>query len=148
MPGSTTPRREDVAREPAVADHHPLGRAGRARGVDDVGEALAAGGGGEFSGCGPCISSLEHIYLHVYPRRIDVSSDSLPGSRDRSQDEGSCQVRRGFQSRWVADLIREKTAARWPESLIKLVGTWADDDFPSHEEIRAGIGEDLPREPF
>src|SRR3954470_21496140 len=29
------------------------------------------------------------------------------------------------QSRWVADLIREKTAARWPESLVKLVGTWA-----------------------
>jgi hypothetical protein len=52
------------------------------------------------------------------------------------------------QSRWVADLIREKTAARWPESLVKLVGTWADDDFPSHKEIRAGIGEDLPREPF
>jgi len=52
------------------------------------------------------------------------------------------------QSRWVADLIREKTAAKWPESLVKLVGTWDDDDFPSHEEIRAGIGEDLPREPF
>jgi hypothetical protein len=52
------------------------------------------------------------------------------------------------QRRWVADLIREKTAARWPESLVKLVGTWAGDDFPSQEEIRAGIGEDLPREPF
>jgi len=34
------------------------------------------------------------------------------------------------QSRWVADLIREKRAPRWPESLVKLVGTWADDDFP------------------
>lgn len=52
------------------------------------------------------------------------------------------------QSRWVADLIREKTATRWPESLIKLVGTWADDDFPSLEEIRAGGGEDVPRETF
>jgi hypothetical protein len=50
-------------------------------------------------------------------------------------------------SRWVADLIREKTAAQWPESLVKLVGTWADDDFSAHEEIRAEIGEDLPREP-
>jgi hypothetical protein len=39
-------------------------------------------------------------------------------------------------------------APEWPDSLVKLVGSWADDDFPSHEEIRAGIGEDLPREPF
>jgi hypothetical protein len=42
------------------------------------------------------------------------------------------------QSRWVADLIREKTMTQWPESLVKLVGSWADDDFPSLEEIRAG----------
>jgi hypothetical protein len=52
------------------------------------------------------------------------------------------------QSRWVADLIREKTADRWPESLVRLVGTWSDDDFPSHEEIRAGLRVDLPRESF
>ncbi|HKH45980.1 MAG TPA: CopG family transcriptional regulator [Thermoanaerobaculia bacterium] len=52
------------------------------------------------------------------------------------------------QSRWVADLIREKTATQWPESLVKLAGTWSDDDFPSLEEIREGIGEDAPRETF
>jgi hypothetical protein len=52
------------------------------------------------------------------------------------------------QSRWVSDLIREKTAAQWPESLVKLLGSWDDDDFPSIEEIRAGIGEDAPRETF
>jgi hypothetical protein len=51
------------------------------------------------------------------------------------------------QSRWVADLIREKTAAQWPDSLVKLVGSWADDDFPSHEEIRAGIGSAFPLSP-
>ena len=50
------------------------------------------------------------------------------------------------QSRWVADLIREKTATRWPESFVKLAGSWSDDDFPSLAEIRAGIGEDVPRE--
>jgi len=44
----------------------------------------------------------------------------------------------------VADLIREKTAARWPESVARLAGAWAD--FPTAEEIRAGLGEDLPRE--
>jgi hypothetical protein len=52
------------------------------------------------------------------------------------------------QSRWVADLIREKTATRWPESLAKLAGSWSEGDFPSLAEIRAGIGEDVPRESF
>lgn len=52
------------------------------------------------------------------------------------------------QSRWVADLIREKTATEWPESIVKLVGAWADEDFPSLEEIRKGTPPDSPRESF
>jgi hypothetical protein len=50
------------------------------------------------------------------------------------------------QSRWVAELIREKTASQWPESIARLCGAWAD--FPTAEEIRTGLGEDAPREPF
>jgi len=50
------------------------------------------------------------------------------------------------QSRWVADLIREKTSTEWPDSIVKLIGTWAD--FPSLEEIRAEAPPDLPRESF
>lgn len=50
------------------------------------------------------------------------------------------------QSRWVAKLIREKTSTEWPDSLVKLIGTWKD--FPTLEEIRAGLPEDLPREPL
>ena len=30
-------------------------------------------------------------------------------------------------SRWVATLIREKTAREWPSSVVNLVGAWADD---------------------
>jgi hypothetical protein len=41
------------------------------------------------------------------------------------------------ESRWVADLIREKTATQWPKSIVKLAGSWSDEDFPSIEEIRA-----------
>jgi hypothetical protein len=48
------------------------------------------------------------------------------------------------QSRWVADVVREKTATRWPESIVRLAGAWAD--FPTAEEIRVGLGEDVPRE--
>lgn len=48
------------------------------------------------------------------------------------------------QSRWVAQLIRRRTANEWPESIRRLAGAWAD--FPTAEEIRAGEGADLPRE--
>jgi len=50
------------------------------------------------------------------------------------------------QSRWVAELIREKTAAEWPESVVRLAGAWPD--FPTAEELRAGLGEDARRERF
>jgi hypothetical protein len=50
------------------------------------------------------------------------------------------------QSRWVAELIRQKTVTEWPESVVRLAGAWAD--FPTAEEIRAGLGNDVPREPL
>jgi predicted transcriptional regulator len=37
-------------------------------------------------------------------------------------------------SRWVAELIREKTAAEWPESVRQLAGAWWD--FPDAETLR------------
>ena len=49
-------------------------------------------------------------------------------------------------SRWVASLIREKTADEWPQSIVDLAGAWPD--MPSLEEIRSGEGEDVPREPL
>ena len=47
-------------------------------------------------------------------------------------------------SRWVATVIRERTATEWPRSVVELRGAWAD--FPKLEEIRRGIGRDAPRE--
>lgn len=49
-------------------------------------------------------------------------------------------------SRWVADLIRERTASEWPESVRGLAGAWAD--FPTAEELRAGLAADVPRKPL
>lgn len=48
------------------------------------------------------------------------------------------------RSRWVARLIREKTASEWPESVRRALGSWPD--APTAEEIREGSGEDAPRE--
>ncbi len=39
----------------------------------------------------------------------------------------------------------EMDAMSWPELIDHLSGAWAD-DFPTLEEIRAGQGEDAPRE--
>ncbi len=49
-------------------------------------------------------------------------------------------------SRWVVDLIGAKTAARWPASVARLAGAWSD--MPEAEELRSGLTEDVPREPF
>jgi len=39
------------------------------------------------------------------------------------------------RSRWVAEVIRERTAAAWPESFRRLIGGW-DEGFPEVDEIR------------
>jgi hypothetical protein len=48
------------------------------------------------------------------------------------------------QSKWVAELIKEKIADEWPESVKNLAGAWGD--FPSAEEIRGTLEEDSMRE--
>ena len=48
------------------------------------------------------------------------------------------------KSRWEANLIKEKIADEWPESVKNLAGAWTD--LPSAEEIREGLGEDIKRE--
>ena len=47
-------------------------------------------------------------------------------------------------SQWVANIIKEKTAESWPESVKDLAGAWSD--FPEPEEIRSSLGEDATRE--
>lgn len=48
------------------------------------------------------------------------------------------------KSKWISELIREKTASSWPENFVKLAGAWAD--MPTAEEIRKDLGSDVPRE--
>jgi hypothetical protein len=48
------------------------------------------------------------------------------------------------KSKWVANLIKEKIADEWPESVKHLAGAWAD--LPLAEEIRENFGEDIKRE--
>ena len=48
------------------------------------------------------------------------------------------------KSKWIADLIREKTAVVWPDHIQKLAGAWKD--LPLAEEIRKDMGSDIKRE--
>jgi hypothetical protein len=50
------------------------------------------------------------------------------------------------KSKWIADLIKDKTAHTWPDHIFDLAGAWKD--FPTAEEIRIGTGQDAKREPL
>jgi hypothetical protein len=48
------------------------------------------------------------------------------------------------QSRWVAELIKERLREQWPESVRRIPGSWKD--APTAEELREGLGADHSRE--
>ncbi len=48
------------------------------------------------------------------------------------------------QSKWIANLIKEKVADEWPVSVRKLAGAWKD--FPTLEDIRGFDSSDSFRE--
>ncbi|MEZ5537147.1 MAG: ribbon-helix-helix protein, CopG family [Thiolinea sp.] len=50
------------------------------------------------------------------------------------------------KSQWIARLIKERTRTEWPESIKALAGSWSD--FPEAEQLRAGLGNDIEREPL
>lgn len=47
------------------------------------------------------------------------------------------------QSQFVAELIRHATRTTWPDEVLALAGSLTE--FPSAEELRAGMGVDAPR---
>lgn len=49
------------------------------------------------------------------------------------------------KSKWIANLIKEKTATNWPDSVIEMAGAWKD--LPTAEEIRENMGHDVKRQP-
>ncbi|MBE0471053.1 MAG: CopG family transcriptional regulator [Methyloprofundus sp.] len=47
---------------------------------------------------------------------------------------------------WLKRIIDEKTINSWPDSVKALAGAWQD--APLAEELRAGEGQNIQREPF
>jgi hypothetical protein len=50
------------------------------------------------------------------------------------------------KSKWIAELIKEKTTTTWPENVIELAGAWKD--IPPVEDLRDRMGRDVEREPM
>jgi hypothetical protein len=50
------------------------------------------------------------------------------------------------RSRWLAMLVREKTATEWPQAVRDLAGAWAD--LESTRGLRRRAGRDVRRERF
>jgi hypothetical protein len=48
------------------------------------------------------------------------------------------------RSRWLAQLVREKTAREWPAVVREMAGSYPD--FPEAEELRRPAGRDVRRE--
>lgn len=49
-------------------------------------------------------------------------------------------------SKWLVSLIQKEINENWPAEVQALPGTWGD--FPSLNEIRSGLKNDLTREKF
>lgn len=50
------------------------------------------------------------------------------------------------RSRWLAQLIQERTATEWPQAVRELAGTWAD--LETAKGLRRRTGRDTRRERF
>jgi hypothetical protein len=50
------------------------------------------------------------------------------------------------QSKWVADVVRERVRNQWPDSIRSLAGAWSD--LPTAEQMRRRQSADLLREPL
>ncbi len=63
-----------------------------------------------------------------------------------TEDKMSKMVKKSgiSKSKWIANLIRDKTSNTWPENVVKLAGTWKD--LPTAEELRKNMGRDVKRE--
>lgn len=47
-------------------------------------------------------------------------------------------------SSWVSRALEKQISNEWPEEVLDLAGAWQE--FPEAEELRNGLGSDVPRE--
>jgi len=86
-----------------------------------------------------------NIYLYYFRGEIKMGQVTIYIDDKTEQKMLNMVEKSGMsKSKWIAELIREKTATTWPQSVVQLAGAWTD--LPSAEEIRAKMGKDTLRE--
>ena len=50
------------------------------------------------------------------------------------------------KSKWIAQVISERVATEWPQSVADMAGSWKD--FPNIDELRRTEASDVEREQF
>lgn len=66
------------------------------------------------------------------------------GAKAEANAREAAKAANSSLSQWITDLIKEKTADEWPDSVKQLKGAWAD--LPESGSVRAGLGKDAGRE--
>ena len=61
---------------------------------------------------------------------IHVDDDTVQRAKNAADASGESL------NEWIAEVIRERTASKWPQEVIDLAGSWSENDFPSLEELR------------
>ncbi len=67
-----------------------------------------------------------------------LDQETVAKMRQAAEGEGLSQ------SQWVARLIRARLENEWPLAVRELAGSWPE--LPEADELRCGLGEDVPRE--
>jgi hypothetical protein len=89
--------------------------------------------------------SLKHILARILGG--DVAQVTLYLDDETAQRAKAAAQAAGLsQSRWLAQLVRERTAGQWPSAVRETAGSWPD--FPEAEDLRDDAGQDVDREPL
>ena len=65
---------------------------------------------------------------------------------DETADQMKLAARRAglSRSRWLAELVRQRTSSEWPPAVLALAGAWPE--FPTTRKLRRRSGGDVRRE--
>lgn len=85
------------------------------------------------------------VYVSLYVLRCDMGQVTIYLDKESEKQMKRAAKSAGVpMSRWLADLVREKTRNEWPKAVREAAGVWAD--FPDADELRKRAGRDTARE--
>src|SRR5262245_41852442 len=88
------------------------------------------------AGCRALDPVAVHIYVilyvcEVFMRQVTIYLDVEAEKRLNE----AVRKKKISRSKWICDLIKERTSRTWPESIVELAGAWPD--FPELDRLRS-----------